>query len=281
MGPKCPDIKITPCIFIDELPDIIFAFYRNIFHILPGFSASKSLRDAKARREADMFLVEGVRAVTQIAASHPESIVEVLVEEKKKPPAGLKYPVRFISPSQFRAISTSTTSLRPSRGCQDSGGAYSLCFRPTRACACSRLKTCRTPATWARLCAAPRRSIFPAWCSATNAPTHSGPRRLGVAGSLLSLWVRRTREFHAGLRELAGRGFRCIAADVRGTEPLRSGDSSRVVLIMGNEGSGVSAEGLACSHSVMRIPINTAKAESLNVAASGAVCMYALAGLRG
>jgi len=52
-------------------------------------------------------------------------------------------------------------------------------------------------------------------------------------------------------------------------------------LILGNEGNGISADVLACSHSIVRIPINAARVESLNVAASGAVCMYALAGLRG
>lgn len=242
----------------------------------------KSLRDAKVRHDAGMFLVEGVRAVTQIAASHPESIVEVLVEEKKKPPAGLKYPVRFISPSQFRAISTSTTPSGPLAVVKIPEGAYSSSLPADTGVRVLALEDVQDPGNVGALVRSAAAFDFSGVVLSDKCADPFGPKAVQAsAGSLLSLWVRRTREFHAGLRELAGRGFRCIAADVRGTEPLRSGDSSRVVLIMGNEGSGVSAEGLACSHSVMRIPINTAKAESLNVAASGAVCMYALAGLRG
>ena len=107
-----------------------------------------------------------------------------------------------------------------------------------------------------------------------------GPKAVQAsAGTILSVWVRKTKEFHTRLRELADNGYYCVAADIRGTEMLRKGGTPRFVLVLGNEGSGLSAEGLQCAHSVMRIPINTAKAESLNVAAGGAVCMFALTGM--
>lgn len=242
----------------------------------------KSLHDAKARREAGAFLVEGVRAVTQIARSRPESIVELLVEEKKRPPAGLKYPVRFVSPSQFRAICASTTPCGPLAVVTIPDGAYSSSLPEDTGVRVLALEDVQDPGNVGALVRSAAAFDFSGVLLSDKCADPFGPKAVQAsAGSVLSVWVRRTREFHAGVRELAEKGFYCIAADVRGTETLRPGGSPKFVLIVGNEGNGISAEGLACSHSVMRIPINAAKAESLNVAASGAVCMYALACLRG
>jgi TrmH family RNA methyltransferase len=107
-----------------------------------------------------------------------------------------------------------------------------------------------------------------------------GPKAVAAsAGAVLSVWVRKTQEFLARLRNLADGGHYCVAADVRGTEVLCRVNSARLVLIVGNEGGGISPDVLACARSVVRIPINAARVESLNVAASGAVCMYALSGV--
>lgn len=242
----------------------------------------KSLHDAKGRREAGMFLVEGVRAVSQIARSHPESIIELLVEEKKRPPAGLRYPVRIVSTPQFRAISASATPSGPLAVVKIPSGAYSPSLPDDTGVRVLALEDVQDPGNVGALVRSAAAFDFSGVLLSDKCADPFGPKAVQAsAGSVLSVWVRRTNEFHARVRELSENGFYCIAADIRGTETLRAGGPPRFVLIMGNEGNGISAEGLACSHGVMRIPINAAKAESLNVAASGAVCMYALAGGRG
>lgn len=42
----------------------------------------KTLATAKGRAESEAFLIEGDRAVRQIIASHPKSIVEILTVEE-------------------------------------------------------------------------------------------------------------------------------------------------------------------------------------------------------
>ncbi|HMD68496.1 MAG TPA: RNA methyltransferase [Chitinivibrionales bacterium] len=242
----------------------------------------KSLHDAKARRERGVFLVEGIRAVTQIAQSHSESIIELLVEEKKRAPAELKYPVRFISPSQFRAICTSAAPCGPLAVVKIPGGAYSSSLPDDTGVRVLALEDVQDPGNVGALVRSAAAFDFSGVLLSDKCADPFGPKAVQAsAGSVLSVWVRRTKEFHAGVRGLAEKGFYCIAADVRGTETLHSGGSPKFVLILGNEGNGISADVLACSHSIVRIPINAARVESLNVAASGAVCMYALAGLRG
>jgi tRNA G18 (ribose-2'-O)-methylase SpoU len=43
---------------------------------------------------------------------------------------------------------------------------------------------------------------------------------------------------------------------------------------LGNEGKGLSGKILDLADTVFKIPFNTKSAESLNVAAAGAICMY-------
>jgi TrmH family RNA methyltransferase len=73
---------------------------------------------------------------------------------------------------------------------------------------------------------------------------------------------------------LAERGFATLAA-AAGGEPLPDPRPARAALVLGNEGAGVSAETRARADRVVGIPIR-GRAESLNVAAAGAVLMYEL-----
>jgi tRNA G18 (ribose-2'-O)-methylase SpoU len=80
-------------------------------HTLNPLSFYKSLHDARGRREAGAFLVEGVRAITQIAQSRPDSIIEIVAAENNDSPAFPGYPVR-----RKRIHNPQRTAC----GCQDS-----------------------------------------------------------------------------------------------------------------------------------------------------------------
>lgn len=75
----------------------------------------------------------------------------------------------------------------------------------------------------------------------------------------------------SGLREA---GYSILGASARG-EPLSSPAPSKAVLVVGNEGAGLSAEVEAHLDSQVAIPI-PGRAESLNVTAAAAILMYEL-----
>jgi RNA methyltransferase, TrmH family len=96
------------------------------------------------------------------------------------------------------------------------------------------------------------------------------------AGTVLSLWIRRSSACSRMVDDLRGKGFRLIAADASG-EPM-SGPSPDVpfVLALGNEGNGLSARYIKSADQVLAIPIEKSRAESLNVAVAGGICMFLL-----
>jgi TrmH family RNA methyltransferase len=73
---------------------------------------------------------------------------------------------------------------------------------------------------------------------------------------------------------LSSRGFATLAA-AAGGEPLGEPRPSRAALVLGNEGAGISEDTRARADRVVGIPIR-GRAESLNVAAAGAILLYEL-----
>jgi TrmH family RNA methyltransferase len=95
------------------------------------------------------------------------------------------------------------------------------------------------------------------------------------AGSVLSIAIRRTKNYLSLAENLRRRGYLLVSADLSGFEkPEIVTTSKKMVLALGNEASGLSQALLDISDFRVRIPINTHKVESLNVAACGAILMY-------
>jgi TrmH family RNA methyltransferase len=96
-----------------------------------------------------------------------------------------------------------------------------------------------------------------------------------TAGTTLSLWIRRTAGYLELAAKLKNAGYILVATDLSGIEdfsPLRQSD--KLILALGNEASGLSKSILQLSDHRLRIPINSDRAESLNVAACGAICLF-------
>jgi len=96
-----------------------------------------------------------------------------------------------------------------------------------------------------------------------------------TAGTVLSLWIRRTPQHLELVEKLKSGGYFVVAADLRGeeaTQVLQQQD--KLLLVLGNEAAGLSKSLLNAANYRLRIPIVKEKAESLNVAACGAICMY-------
>jgi TrmH family RNA methyltransferase len=250
--------------------------------VLNPLSWYKSLHDSKGRREAGVFLAEGVRAIAQISRASPKSIQELLYEEDDNVPrSGLAYPVRWLTQSQFKSVCLSRNPGGPLAVVAMPPDVESATLPPDRG---DRILVCediQDPGNIGTLIRTAAALDFSGVVLSDKCADPFGPKAVQAsAGTILSVWVRRTSDFRRGVKGLVNAGFSCIAADLRGTDALSGIKPKRFVLILGNEGNGLSDESLALATHVVKIPINSRKAESLNVAASGAICMYALTALQ-
>ena len=96
-----------------------------------------------------------------------------------------------------------------------------------------------------------------------------------TAGAVLSVWLRRTAGYLELTETLRRGGYSLVAAELDGVaEPSVLYRQSKLLLALGNEAAGLSRALLAAADYRLRIPTVRGKAESLNVAACGAICMY-------
>jgi TrmH family RNA methyltransferase len=96
------------------------------------------------------------------------------------------------------------------------------------------------------------------------------------AGSVLSIWIRRSDYCREMVKALIKNGYTMAAADMKGTPVDIASVVPPLILALGNEGAGISDFFLKMASITICVPINENGAESLNVAAAGAICMYEL-----
>lgn len=104
-------------------------------------------------------------------------------------------------------------------------------------------------------------------------------------GALVTMPVVHGEPWAAALAGLASAGFTLVAATPDASAPAiedvsvdlaRTGRHRRVVLLVGSEGEGLTAEARAAAHVEARIPMAPGVMDSLNVAVATAVAIYAL-----
>ena len=94
------------------------------------------------------------------------------------------------------------------------------------------------------------------------------------AGSIFSLPVVAAPDAHAAVTALRAAGLQVLAATVDGETPLdEAGLETPTAWLFGSESHGLSAEVAAHADHRVRIPMSGG-AESLNVAAAAAICLY-------
>jgi tRNA G18 (ribose-2'-O)-methylase SpoU len=92
---------------------------------------------------------------------------------------------------------------------------------------------------------------------------------------VLSVWLRRTPHYLTLAEALRRQGYTLAAADLEGyAEPTVLSAQARLLLALGKETSGLSPALLRVAQVRFAIPMDRTRAESLNVAACGAICMY-------
>ena len=239
----------------------------------------KSLGTAKERQEACAFLVEGERAVQQITVYHAAEVIEILAIPEI---AGdyTSFPVRQLTATQISSLSSSKTpqgimavvqipkETSSSKLPQDPG---------TRVLLLEHVQDPGNLGTIIRTAAAFGFSGI--IMSDKTADPFAAKVVQSTAGSVLSLWIRRTADYLALARSLSSSGYEIAAADLNGacdTTVLQG--ISKLVLALGNEAAGLGNEVLQMASCRVKIAIDRSRAESLNVAISGAILMYLAAG---
>lgn len=244
--------------------------------ILRSLKWYKQLEHSSVRIQEGFFIAEGARVVEQIVRTAPESVDEILVSEEFR--LGVMYAdknVRTISATQMHSISAQKTSQGiiavvkiPEHSFSDTvpgdaGGRVLL------------LEHIQDPGNVGTLL---RTAAAFDFSGVVLSPMSADPFSQKViqasAGSLLSLWIRRSSQYLQIVKNMQSEHYKLIAMSVDGSErSVITGE--KIIVALGNEGNGLSKEVESVADARCRIPINDKKVESLNVAVTGALVMYA------
>jgi RNA methyltransferase, TrmH family len=240
----------------------------------------KDLQSSRIRRELGFFLIEGRRAVEQVVSIAPLSIEEILVTEAASAAAGtFPRPVRILTDRQFKAICASKTPQGIAAVVRIPEGAYEAALPPSAGSRVLLLERVQDPGNVGTLIRTAAAFDYDGVVlSEECADPFSSKAIQATAGSVMALWIRRTGGYLDLTEELKRQGFSLVAADLSGDALAVKASASPHVLALGSEGAGLSDRLLALSDRKIRIPMNSRKAESLNVAVSGAILMFSLIG---
>jgi TrmH family RNA methyltransferase len=235
----------------------------------------KDLAEKKGRLAAQAFLVEGTRGIKQIIANSPDAILEILSTEPL-PAAYSKYPQRIVSESQIRSICSTRTPQETVAAVRLPIDSYSDRLPDKPGTKILLLEDVQDPGNVGTLIRSAVAFGFSGVILTEKCADHLSPKCVqSTAGTVLSLWIRRTARYMDLVESLKRDGYLLVSTDVEGKEDTSVLQHvNKLLLALGNEASGLSRELLAASDHVVRIPMAQGKAESLNVGACGAICMY-------
>lgn len=235
----------------------------------------RDLADKKGRQEVGLFLVEGHRAIRQVLTSRPEAVLEIIVTAEH----ASRYegtPVRTATRTQLETMCHTKTPQ----------GAVAVVRRPEDVYADQLpddvgprvllLEAIQDPGNVGALIRTAAAFDYSLVILSEESADPFAPKSVQASsGTVLSVVIRRTSAYLNLLRRLKDRWYRVAVADVRGADsPSRLREPERLVFALGNEAAGPTAEMLGLADHRVRIPIHAQRAESLNVAACGAIGMY-------
>ena len=235
----------------------------------------KKLATPKGRIEVGSFLVEGNRAIQQIITGQPDAVTEILTAEE---PLSVysNYTMRQVTESQFRSICSTRKPQGTMAVVNMPADIYSDRLPEDAGNKILVLEDIQDPGNVGTLIRTAAAFGFSGVIMTQNCADPLSPKCVqATAGTLLSIWLRRTTRYLGLVKVLKENGYSLIAADLNGiTEPSVLYRQSKFLLALGNEAAGLSEALLDAADYRLCIPIVREKAESLNVAACGAICMY-------
>ena len=237
----------------------------------------KALGTKKGRQEAGAFPVEGERAVRQVAEGHPEEVQEILVAGD--PPAAFQgFEIRRLEEKQLHAVSSAKAPQGVMAVVRIPEDAFSNRPPEHPGRRVLLLEDVQDPGNVGTLIRTAAALDFSGVILTEKCAEPFSPKCVqSTAGSILSVWLRRTSSYLDIVDDLKRSGHSLYAADLTGDRTVGELTAAgSVILALGNEGAGLSEELLKRADARVMIPMALKKAESLNVAACGAILMYAI-----
>jgi len=242
---------------------------------LKPFKWYRKLATKKGRLEAGAFIVEGTRSINQIISNHPDEIIEILTIEE---PLSVysNYVVRLVTESQFRYICQTKTPQGVMAVVRIPVDIWSDCLPDDIGSKILLLEDVQDPGNVGTLIRTAAAFNFSGAIMSENCADPLSPKCVqATVGTVLSIWLRRTTNYLELIGALRKGGYTIAATDLNGiAEPALLSRQSKLLLALGNEAAGLSRAMLNVADYRLRIPTIQEKAESLNVAACGAICMY-------
>ncbi len=242
---------------------------------LKPLSWYKKLSTIKGRLAAGAFLVEGPRAIKQIQHRQPEAIQELLTtsggDQMRWP-----YPCRRLTHSQLRTICHTKTPQGIAAVVRLPRQSYESQLPPSCGQKLLFLEDIQDPGNVGMLIRTAAAFQFAGVLLTEKCADPFAPKCVQAsAGAILSLWLRRTEHCFKLVSQLQQRGYTLVTATLEGqSDPEIISGPTSLILALGNEGTGLSSAVLQTAQKHFTIPIDRLGSESLNVATSGAICMY-------
>jgi TrmH family RNA methyltransferase len=235
----------------------------------------KDLATREGRIEAGAFLVEGARAISQVVSNHPAEVREILFTDELPSPYQ-KFASRRVTEGQFRSICSSQTPQGTAAVVYIPADTYSDKLPGKTGDRILLLEDIQDPGNVGTLIRTAVAFGFSGVILTEKCADPFAPKCVqSTAGTVLSLWIRRTNDYLELVKALKCDGYKLAAADLAGKEDISLlQENNKLLLALGNEAAGLSAALLQSADSRIKIPVDGDKAESLNVAACGAICMY-------
>ncbi len=235
----------------------------------------KKLATRKGRLEAGAFLIEGDRAIKQVINSHPAEIIEILTTGEP-PLIHHDYPGRLVTDSQLRSLCSTRTPQGTIAVVRLPLDTYSDRLPQNTGPKILLLEDIQDPGNVGTLIRTAAAFNFSGVILTGKCADPLSPKCVqSTAGTVLSVWLRRTSRYLEVVEALRKKGYHLVAAELNGVEePSILCRQDKLLLALGNEASGLSKSILNAADYRLRIPTTREKAESLNVAACGAICMY-------
>lgn len=242
---------------------------------LKPLSWYKKLATKKGRLAAGAFLVEGQRAIEQIQQRQPEAIQELLTTSAD-PQMGDLYPCRHLSDRQIRVICNTKAPQGVVAVVRLPIQTYENQLPPICGKKLLLLEDIQDPGNVGTLIRTAAAFQFTGVLLTEKCADPFAPKSVQAStGTILSLWLRRTERCLGLLSELQQRGYTLVATTLEGrSDPTILNGEKHLILALGNEGSGLSTAVIQAAQEQFTIPMDRRGAESLNVATSGAICMY-------
>jgi RNA methyltransferase, TrmH family len=239
------------------------------------FKQYKKLSTRKVRIEAGTFLMEGEKAIKQIQCHSPDKIIEILTS-KETSPVFKSYPTRFLSEKQLCSLCFTTTPQGIIAVVRLPMEIYTDHLPENAGHKILVLEDIQDPGNVGTLIRTASAFGFSGVIMSEKCADPLSPKSVqSTAGSVLSVWIRRTSHYLGLVKSLKKEGYSLIAADLKGVEQSSILVSKeKLLLALGNEASGLSRALTDTSDFRIRIPIDQNRAESLNVAVCGAILMY-------